>query len=148
MSGNNSGIRHGDLWRRDYLLHASRGKERVRAFTVDGVQCGLSGLGEGENRLSFPAHFDVGSALSTDMWVRFANEDELKTDATWWRSLGFTPKAALHCNSTIADPNDPMGMHGSTITVLAQQRVEEFVSKEPNVNLEEVPTPEGSVFGD
>ena len=50
---------------------------RVRVYTAAGTQIGIAGVGEGENRLSFPRHFLVGDALNKGRhykWLRFANE--------------------------------------------------------------------------
>ena len=56
---------------------------RVKVFTPSGVQSGLCGLGEGENRLTFPGHCGVDVALAQPAyhWIRFASKAELEQEA-------------------------------------------------------------------
>ena len=124
---------------------------RVVAYTAEGVQCGLPGLGESEeNRLTFPQHWTSQQALNSGEWVRFATEVEKVGEAEeckkWWRPLGWTPKSILHSGrGGIAAPDEPMGMYGATVTVLPQapvhNRVETTREASPSVNLNEIPTP-------
>ena len=64
---------------------------RVQAYTVAGVKCCLAGLGEGCNRLTFPACFEVRAALAASTWVREATEAERAKGTRWWRPLEFVP---------------------------------------------------------
>ncbi len=49
---------------------------RVKVYTMDGTQIGLPGVGEGDNRLTFPRRFLVGDALRARDWIRFATPEE------------------------------------------------------------------------
>ena len=46
---------------------------RVRVHLLNGTQIGLAGVGEGDERLTFPSHFQVGEALHSPRWTRFAD---------------------------------------------------------------------------
>ena len=82
------------LWEHNLRISVStvRNGPRVRAYTAEGVQCGLPGLGEGEeNRLTFPQHWTAFEALNSGEWVRFATEvekageaEECKTGGSHW----------------------------------------------------------------
>ena len=112
---------------------------------------GLPGLGKAvDNRLTFPSHWTSAQALNSGEWVRFATEVEKAGEAEeckkWWRPLGWTPTSILHSGrGGIALPDEPMGMYGATVTVLAQEPVHNLVEPtreaSPNVNLAEIPTP-------
>ena len=95
---------------------------RVRAYTIDGVQCCLAGLGEKEQRLTFPMSYEVGAALWSKVWVRFATEAEQALDGKWYKELEIKPKTLLHSNGAIANPEDFIGLMGTTVQVLAQER--------------------------
>jgi len=95
---------------------------RVRAYTIDGVQCCLAGLGEKEQRLTFPMSYEVGAALWSKVWVRFAKEAEQALDGKWYKELEIKPKTLLHSNGAIANPEDFIGLMGTTVQVLAQER--------------------------
>ena len=61
---------------------------RVVVWTVGGTQIGIPGVGEGDNRLTFPRHFVVGEALNAGFqhgWLRFAAPGEMMEDDTWYR---------------------------------------------------------------
>ena len=95
---------------------------RVRAYTIDGVQCCLAGLGEKEQRLTFPMSYEVGAALMDKAWVRFATEAEKALDGWFYRELEIQPKTLLHSNGAIANPEYFIGLMGTTVQVLAQER--------------------------
>ena len=50
---------------------------RVKVFTLEGVQIGLPGVGEGVNRLTFPAGYVIKQAMDAPIWIRFATTDEI-----------------------------------------------------------------------
>ena len=98
---------------------------RVKVFTLEGVQIGLPGVGEGVNRLTFPAGYVIKQALDAPIWIRFATTEEIAQTpagfhAQWWQELDFKPKAFCHCDGTLAFENQPIGLRGDTITALAQ----------------------------
>ena len=94
---------------------------RVFAYTAGGVQCCLAGVGEGDDLLTFPMNYLVGSALEASQhWVRFATEAELSDDSTrWWRPLEFQPTAVIFASGVIAAAGDAIGLDGSRVTVVA-----------------------------
>ena len=57
---------------------------RVKVFTMRGVQIGKAGMGESDERLTFPARYLVGDALAGTKWIRFAIKEEMMSDNTWW----------------------------------------------------------------
>ena len=114
---------------------------RVQAYTVAGVKCCLAGLGERCNRLTFPASYEVRAALAASTWVREATEAERAEDTRWWRPLEFVPRAIVHSNGALAIDDEPVGLEGTTIWVLAQAREEVIEEKPPNVDFAKVLTP-------
>ena len=92
--------RYGQLTREALQKHNASGspsRHRVVAYTMDGIQCGLPGLGESEDlRLTFPSNWQVQQALNSGEWVRFATAEEKATYGTWWRPLGWNPAAILY----------------------------------------------------
>ena len=93
---------------------------RVRVYTMNGTQIGLIGVGEGKNKLTFPAHYLVKKALKCKDWIREATANELEQDATWWRFLDFQPKALIHKEGSVAFELQPMGLLGSQMQALEQ----------------------------
>ena len=91
---------------------------RVVAYTAGGVQCGIAGVGEGENLLTFPRRYRVGAALSSPHWVRFATEAELSDDSTYWRPLEFQPTAVIFASGNMAAAEDAIGLEKLTVTVV------------------------------
>ena len=97
---------------------------RVKVFTSKGIQIGLLGVGEGENRLTFPAGYVIKQALEAPIWIRFATTEEIaQTPAgfleQWWQELEFRPQAFCHCDGTPALENQPIGLRGDTITCVS-----------------------------
>jgi hypothetical protein len=105
---------------------------RVRAFTFAGVQVCLAGLGEKgtENEFTFPACYNVQSALDSPHWIRKATAEELQESSDWWRRITFQPMCIIHGNGTPAVAEDPIGLHGCHVTVLAQVPQVTYESKE------------------
>ena len=133
-----------DLRRRDaFLQGASLDRDsRVEAFTVAGVRCGVPGVGEtGSQKLTFPRLFLAGDALRAGHWARFATEDELAHDPLWHRPLAFVPRSLVHANGQVASPEDPLGLVGHRVTVLAQERVQETVVEKEKPDLSGINTP-------
>ena len=104
--------------------------KRVKVYTIDGVQIGLAGLGEGDNRLTFPAHIDVEVLLTApaNHWIRAATAQEMREEtpsgfsSTWWRALEtFQPRSFVYQNGTLAYPGHPIGLWGDVVTALPQE---------------------------
>ena len=128
---------------RDSLLQRSLSDRttRVIARTLGGVQCCLAGVGEGKDRLTFPARFLVGYALNQHVqWIRFATDDELQQNEQYWRPLEFQPRCIIHKHGSVANNGEPIGMFGEEVQVLEQAPVLKFYDK-PLIDVMEVPTP-------
>ena len=120
---------------------------RVKVFTMEGVQIGLPGVGEGVNRLTFPAGYVIKEAMDEPIWIRFATPEEIAQQtpagfhAQWWREIDFKPKAFCHCDGTPAFENQPIGLRGDTITALAQAAKQPLVEELPCIDVSSIPTP-------
>ena len=124
---------------------ARRVRDRVKVFTLKGVQIGLPGVGEGVNRLTFPEGYVIKEALDAPIWIRYATTEEIAqtpvgVHVQWWRELDFTPKAFCHCDGTPAFENQPIGLCGDTITALAQA-AEQPVQEIPCLDVSGIATP-------
>ena len=99
-------------------------KTRVKVFTLSGEQIGIAGVGEGDKRLTFPRYWKVGDALGKT-WLRFATENELKLDKTWWRKSEVQPQSLIHCGKDgegfVATPEQEMGRLGDRMQALPKQ---------------------------
>ena len=119
---------------------------RVKVFTMEGVQIGLPGVGEGVNRLTFPAGYLIKEAMDAPIWIRFATTEEIAQQtpagflAQWWRERDFKPKAFCHCDGTPAFENQPIGLRGDTITALAQAYEQKFEEELPCIDVSGIET--------
>ena len=99
---------------------------RVKVFTMSGVQIGKPGVGESDERLTFPMRYLVGGALAGTPWIRFATDAEMKTDSSWWRISECQPTTLIHCRVSdvgtdmVAANDHPMGLTGCFMQVLAR----------------------------
>ena len=119
---------------------------RVKVFTLEGVQIGLPGVGEGVNRLTFPAGYVIKQALDAPIWIRFATSGEMAETpagfhAQWWREIDFKPKAFCHCDGTPAFETQRIGLRGDTITALAQVAEQLLVQEIPCLDVSGIATP-------
>ena len=126
---------------------------RVKVFTMSGVQIGIPGVGEGDNRLTFPRRYLVGDALQ-NAWIRFATEAEKQEAAksptvsavqTWWRYSEVQPLSLAHCSADglcdeVASPEQHMGLVGNQMLALAQNAVVRFENK-PCADVDNIHTP-------
>ena len=132
---------------------------RVKVFTPSGVQIGIPGVGEGDNRLTFPRKYLVGDALSVK-WIRFATAGEgpleegipegfatlssHMQEPKWWRYSELQPQSLIYCGPNgddfVAQPDQPMGLLGNRMTALAQKAATNFTEK-PCHDLEDIRTP-------
>ena len=103
-----------------YLSWSAR--YRVKVYTLEGVQIGLPGVGEGANRLTLPAGYVIKEAMEAPLWVRFATEKEIEEE-------------------TLAFENQPIGLCGPTITALAQTVEPELVQEIPCIDVSGIETP-------
>ena len=124
-----------------------RASYRVKVFTMEGVQIGLPGVGEGVNRLTFPAGFVIKEAMDAPVWIRFATQQEIEQETPagfhgrWWREIDFIPRAFCYCDGTLAFENQPIGLRGDTITALAQAPEPVLVKELPCIDVSGIDTP-------
>ena len=84
---------------------------RVRVWTPGGTQIGIPGVGEGENRLTFPRKFEVGAALRCQTWIRFATPDERRAhNNRWWMEYEGPVCELIYATGEIAPHNEPIGL--------------------------------------
>ena len=80
-----------------------------------GTIIGLAGVGEGDEQLTFPAHFRVGDALR-DHWIRRATPED---DTTKWYVVltpEEQPKSLVYQNGAVASSDYPIGLGGPDVT--------------------------------
>ena len=120
---------------------------RVKVFTLKGVQIGLLGVGEGVNRLTFPAGYVIKEAMDAAVWIRFATDKEIAEETPagfqprWWRELDFTPRAFVYSDGTTAFENQPIGLRGDTVHVLAQAVKQLPIKELPCIDVSGIETP-------
>ena len=120
---------------------------RVKVFTLKGVQIGLPRVGEGVNRLTFPAGYVIKEAMDAPIWIRFATEKEIEEETPagfhgpWWREIDFKPRAFCYCDGTLAFENQPIGLRGDTITALVQAAEQPLVQALPCIDVSGIATP-------
>ena len=123
------------LQQREYVF---RDREtRVKAYTIAGRHVGLAGVGEGNQKLTFPAWYLVRDALASPHWITM---DVPAGFATPYE-ITFQPRSIIFVNAKIAEPDDPIGLFGPVVTVWEQATESIFEDKEPNVDLEAISTP-------
>ena len=59
-------------WNAAHLAAETDRTTRVKVFTMSGVQIGKAGIGEFDERLTFPRRYLVRDALAGTKWIRFA----------------------------------------------------------------------------
>ena len=135
-------------------------QERIRIYTFGGTQIGLAGVGQGEEALTFPAHWDVKDCLDAPSlhWIRFATpEEKQETPAgfipQWWRHLEeeHVPRRLVYSNHTYAEPGMPLGMYGTVVHAVARVVNDELDEldeldeskweEKPLMSLEDIGTP-------
>ena len=122
---------------------------RVKVRTCGGTQIGIPGVGEGDDRLTFPRRYLVADALEARIWFRFATEEEMKQDGKWYRISEVQPKAFVHSNGQIANKDDEMGLIstnlGNDFTLTSLESVPDPIPKKkedlPLMDLEGISTP-------
>ena len=84
---------------------------RVRVWTPGGTQIGIPGVGEGENRLTFPRKFEVGAALRCQTWIRFATPDERRAhNNRWWMEYECPVCELVYATGEVAPHEALMGL--------------------------------------
>ena len=122
---------------------AANRESRVRAYTLDGVQVGLAGVGQGDQRLTFPACYLVGDALraNAEHWLRFASAEEAAQTGRWYAPSGFQPAAIVYESRVVAESIWPIGLKGCTVSVLAEDPRPTLSEEKPCADVDEIKTP-------
>ena len=109
---------------------------RVKVYTPSGQRIGIPGVGEGDNRLTFPRSYKVRDALGAT-WIRFATDGERPQSGwpglgTWWRISEFQPKTLIHRGENgafcVAFPNETMGLFGDRLQAMPEKHCPEALS--------------------
>ena len=120
----------------------------------DGTLIGLAVLGEGENVMTFPAYYRIGTALGSPHWIRqrlpgdkepfIAERYKLLENPEGARTQ---PRTLIHEGGRIAETDDLMGMDGTMMTALVSIRREPrcaWPCGTPDLTgIKTPPTPEG-----
>jgi len=130
------------LLSRDRELWAARtSNARIMAYSMDGSRVGAAWVGEGDQRLTFPAKLTAETVLGFRNWIKEAPEGSPK----WYEDLGdWQPTAIIFTNGTIGNHEDPVGLHGDTIWLVdtAINQSERQCVEMQVMDLSEVRTPE------
>ena len=143
--------------KREAAAKRKHGETRVKVYSPSGEQIGIAGVGEGENKLTFPTWFLVGDALRATNWIRYATAEECQLDkgsrasfateeqkAKWWRISEFKPLSLIHddvgCESIVAVPEEQMGFWGNRMLALAQTSAM-HVTEKPCDDVDDIRTP-------
>ena len=114
-------------WNAAHLAAETDRTTRVKVFTMSGVQIGKAGIGESDERLTFPRRYLVRDALAGTKWIRFATEEEMMTDNTWWRYSECQPATLVHGfgdyegKVMVAAAEHPMGLYGGLMQAFEQK---------------------------
>ena len=94
---------------------AERADVRVKAYNIHGERVGVAEVGEGDHCLTFPFHLKVELVPGFDQWIKMAQPGSGKRyeHLDRWR-----PRVIVFDNNCIANPEDPIGMKGDTVTML------------------------------
>lgn len=114
---------------------------RARVHLPNGTRIGLAGVGEGDERLTFPSHYQVGEALQSPHWVRFAEPSD--GTSAWYVPLDSnrTPKTIVYKNGTSAFECQPIGMKGDWVIALVQPPTQEPITHKRCLDVSAVETP-------
>ena len=139
------------LEKREWTFKAGNDKRRIRIYTMNGTQIGLVDVGQGEEALTFPAHWDVQELLDNPHWIRFSTpEEKQQTPAgftpPWWHVLEkkLIPRRFIYSNGTVAERGMPLGMYSTVVQGQAGGEFEDHevkVEAKPLMSLDDIGTP-------
>ena len=96
-------------------FQAQYSEMRIRAYNINGERIGVAGVGEGDQRLTFPAKLRVETVLGFNHWIKEAPAGSQK----WYVQMGdWRPKTVIFEDGRMAVPEDPIGMKGETVTTV------------------------------
>ena len=110
---------------------------RVHVVTAGGIRIGLAGVGEGVNRLTFPAGYLIGDALRCPHahWLQFATEeDKVQKPQQWYSQAPFKPCSLVYQDGTVALEGQTMGEKRGTVTA-TEQRLDQPIFDVPCVDV-------------
>ena len=82
---------------------------RIRAYNINGERIGVAGVGEGDQRLTFPAKLRVETVLSFHHWIKEAPPGSQK----WYVPMGdWRPKAVIFGGREDGCPRRPYRHEG------------------------------------
>ena len=122
---------------------SSSSQGRIKVHTLSGLQIGLVGVGEEENRLTLPPHFVIEEILKFPRcdWVRFATVEELsECPVPWYRKAPFAPRSFLYADHTHALSVQTIGLEGAIVQAVESATVQ-TVEEVPCHDLIDVKTP-------
>ena len=96
-------------------FQAQYSEMRIRAYNINGERIGVAGVGEGNQRLTFPAKLRVGTVLGFYHWIKVAPPGSQK----WYVEMeDWRPKAVIFKDGRLAVPDDPIGKEGEEVTIV------------------------------
>ena len=115
---------------------------RVRVHLPNGTRIGLAGVGEGDERLTLPSHFQVGEALESPHWIRFAEPSD--GTSKWYVILDpdRAPKAIVYKDGTAAFEGQPIGMKGEWAIARIQPPTQPPITNRICLDVSGVKTPQ------
>ena len=119
-------------------FQAQYSEMRIRAYNINGERIGVAGVGEGDQRLTFPAKLRVETVLSFNHWIKAAPPGSQK----WYVEMGhWRPKAVIFKDGRMAIPDDPIGREGETVTIVDTVLTHVVVEDREMPSLEGIRTP-------
>ena len=119
-------------------FQAQYSEMRIRAYNMNGERIGVAGVGEGNERLTFPAELRVGAVLGFHHWIKAAPSDSEK----WYVVMGdWQPTAVIFKDGRLAVPDDPIGKEGEEVTIVDTDLSHLVVEDKQMPSLEGIRTP-------
>ena len=119
-------------------FQAQKSGMRIRAYNINGERIGVAGVGEGNQRLTFPAELRVGAVLGFHHWIKAAPSESEK----WYVVMGnWRPTAVIFKDGRLAVPDDPIGKEGEEVTIVDTDLSHLVVEDKEMPSLEGIRTP-------
>jgi len=118
---------------------------RVRVYMLNGTMVGIAGVGEGDDILTLPSNFLVGTALQSPHWIRFAKTSDGTSALCVPLGKDCTPKSIVYKDGSIAYGYETIGRRGDWVTALVQPpKQEPFHKRRLDVSGVKTPPTPGS----
>ena len=119
-------------------FQAQKSGMRIRAYNMNGERIGVAGVGERNQRLTFPAELRVGAVLGFTHWIKAAPSESEK----WYVVMGdWRPTAVIFKDGRLAVPDDPIGKEGEEVTIVDTDLSHLVVEDKEMPSLEGIRTP-------